>query len=230
MRAGDDTNVIVALGDSLTDGITTTINGDDRWSDVLSRRLHARFGGKVAMVNQGIVGNRVTGPLDYSPATSVPGGPAALARLDRDVISLPKVAAVIWLEGINDFGDAGATVKAVADAVTKGVERLRERIPGVRIIAGTLPPALRSTIGAHGGVSTDAKRKALNAFIRSAKLFDAVIDFDAVALDTRTGELKSEMQPSSSSGGPGDKLHLNRAGYAAMADAIDLDLIVAGNN
>jgi hypothetical protein len=56
----------------------------------------------------------------------------------------------------------------------------------------------------------DAKRKKLNEFLRSSKIFDGVIDFDAVTLDERTGEIKPPMQPNSSTGGPGDKLHPNR--------------------
>jgi lysophospholipase L1-like esterase len=57
------------------------------------------------------------------------------------------------------------------------------------------------------------------------QLFDGVIDFDKATLDPATGEVKVEFQPNSSTGGPGDKLHPNRAGYAAMANAIDLGMV-----
>ena len=79
-----------------------------------------------------------------------------------------------------------------------------------------------STIVSHGRSEVDAKRKALNEFFRTSKIFDGVIDFDKATLDPATGEVKPEYQPNSSTGGPGDKLHPNRAGYAAMANAIDL--------
>ncbi|MCP3466549.1 GDSL-type esterase/lipase family protein [Bradyrhizobium sp. CCGUVB23] len=225
MSVADRTQLIVAFGDSITDGTGTTINGDDRWPDVLSRRLHARFGDDYVIVNQGIGGNQVAGPSDYSPDKPFAGGPSAISRLDRDVISLPGVAAVIWMEGINDFGAADAAVETVENGYSNGVARLRERIPGVTIVAATLTSALHSIIATHGRVEVDAKRKALNEFLRTSKIFDGVVDFDAATFDAATGEIKSAMQPNSSTGGPGDKLHPNRAGYAAMGNAIELEMI-----
>jgi lysophospholipase L1-like esterase len=227
MSVADRTQVIVAFGDSITDGTATTINGDDRWPDVLSRRLHARFGDDYVVVNQGIGGNQVAGPPEYSPEKPFPGGPSAVSRLDRDIISLPGVAAVIWMEGINDFGAADAAVETVVDGYAKGVARLRARIPDVTIFAATLTSALHSTIASHGRPEVDAKRKALNDFLRTSKIFNGVVDFDAATFDSGTGEIKPPMQPNSSTGGPGDKLHPNRAGYAAMGNAIDLETITA---
>src|SRR5882757_3572262 len=197
-------DVIVAFGDSITDGTASTTYGDD-----------------FVVVNEGIGGNQVVGPAEYTPAKPMAGGPSALSRLDRDVVSLPGVSAVIWLEGINDFG-ADATADAVMAGYTKGVDYLRQKMPGVRIFVATLTPALNSAIASHGRPEVDAKRKALNEFFRTSKIFDGVIDFDKATLDPATGEVKPEYQPNSSTGGPGDKLHPNRAGYAAMANAIDL--------
>lgn len=214
------TRVVVAFGDSITDGTGTTINGDDRWPDVLSRRLHAAYGDAFVVVNQGIGGNRVVGPEDYA-ARPIPGGPGALSRLDRDITSLPGVGTVIWLEGINDLGAADATAEAVIEGYKQGVAHLRDKIPRVRILVATLTSALNST-PTHGRPEVDTRRKALNEFFRTSRLFDGVIDFDAVTLDPETGEMKPMFRPSSSTGGPGDKLHPNRAGYAAMANAIDL--------
>jgi lysophospholipase L1-like esterase len=225
MRVANNTKVIVAFGDSITDGSLSTINGDDRWPDVLSRRLHARFGDEFVVVNQGIGGNQVAGPAEYTPANPFPGGPAAVSRLDRDIISLPGVTAVVWMEGINDFGAAAATVETVIEGFTKGAATLRQKIPGVKIYAATLTATLNSTIGSYGQHEVDAKRKALNQFLRTSKVFDGVVDFDAATLDDKTGETLPIMQPNSSIGGPGDKIHPNRAGYAAMANAVDLDMI-----
>jgi lysophospholipase L1-like esterase len=224
MTAPPATRVIVAFGDSITDGTASTLNGDDRWPDVFARRLHAASGNRYSVVNEGIGGNQVIGPTDYA-TKPIPGGPSALDRLERDVISLPGVSTVIWLEGINDFGAAGAAAQAVSDGVREGVKRLRERIPGVRIYMATLTGALNST-PTHGTPEVEAKRKEYNSFIRSAGIFDGVIDFDVITLDPKTGELKSEYQPNSTIGGPGDKLHPNRAGYAAMGNSIDLIMIL----
>jgi lysophospholipase L1-like esterase len=227
MKAPADTRVVVAFGDSITDGTASTMNGDDRWPDVLSRRLHAAHGNKVAVVNAGIGGNQVVGPPTYSPQKPFPGGPASGQRLERDVLSLSGVATVIWLEGINDFSKNGnATSEAVQAGMREGVARIRVGLPGVRVIGATVTSALGSTSAAHGFPEQDEKRKALNEFIRNSGVFDGVADFDRATLDPQTGGIKAELIPDSTTGGPGDKLHPNRAGYLAMGNAVDLNLIV----
>jgi lysophospholipase L1-like esterase len=224
-----DTGLVIAFGDSITDGTASTMNGDDRWPDVLARRLHRAFGNKVAVVNAGIGGNQVAGPAEYSAAKPFAGGPSAGARLERDVLSLSGVSAVIWLEGINDFSKNG---NAALDTVTAGMRdiaaRLRARIPGVRVIGATLTSALDATNAAHGSKEQDDKRRALNAFIKSSGVFDGVADFDAATLDPSTGEMKAAFVPESTTGGPGDRLHPNRAGYLAMGEAIDLGIFGVG--
>jgi lysophospholipase L1-like esterase len=220
MSAPAGTKAIVAFGDSITDGTASTLNGDDRWPDVFARHLHRLYGNRYSVVNAGIGGGMVIGPADYA-AKPFPGGPAATDRLDRDVISLPGVGAVIWLEGINDFGNAGASPDDVENGVRDVVKRLRGRIPGVRVFMATLTSSLNSTNGGYGAPAIEEKRRAYNQFIRTSGIFDGVIDFDAATFDPKTGELKAEFQPNSSVGGPGDKLHPNRAGYMAMGLSID---------
>ncbi len=225
MKVPASTQLIVALGDSITDGTASTLNGDDRWPDVLSRRLHAKFGDKYAIVNAGIGGNLITGPASYTPQKPYPGGPAALQRLDRDVLSLSGVSAVIWFEGINDFSKNGnASVETVQKAMQEGVATMRSRLPNARIIGATVTTALGNAGPAHGFAEQDMKRQALNDFIRGSGLFDGVIDFDKAILNSETGEMRPEFVPESTTGGPGDKLHPNRLGYLAMGMAIDLSL------
>ena len=222
VMASEDTAVVACFGDSITDGTASTLNGDDRWPDVLSRRLHAAYGDRVAVVNAGIGGNRVAGPASYSPATPFAGGPSALDRLDRDVLGLSGLSAVIWLEGINDLS-AGATPEAIIAGFKEGVRRLRARA-GLKIIGATITPSLGSS-SASGTPENDARRKTINDFIRTSGLFDAVADFDGATVDAGTGALKAPFQPNSTTGGAGDKLHPNRAGYQAMANAIDIRLL-----
>ncbi len=217
------TSVIACFGDSITDGTASTMNGDDRWPDILQRRLHAARPNGAAVVNAGIGGNQVAGPPAYSPAQPFAGGPGALARLERDVTSLSGVTHFVWLEGINDFSRNGnASLEAVTSAMRRGVAMLRERLPRARLVGATVVTALGSTSAAHGFAEQDEKRKGLNDFIRTPGLFDAVIDFDAAIRDPATGRMRAEFVPDSTIGGPGDGLHPNRAGYVAMAAAIDL--------
>ena len=229
VAATEDTRVVVALGDSITDGTASTLNGDDRWPDVLRQRLLAAGAARVAVVNAGIGGNQVVGPAEYSPQQPFPGGPSALDRLDRDVLALSGVTSVIWLEGINDFSKNGnASAETVIDGMKRGVARIRQRFPGVRVIGATVTTALGSSSPAHGSAEQDGKRRALNDFIRSGGLFDGVADFSAATLDLATGGMRAEFVPESTTGGPGEKLHPNRAGYEAMAATIDLAPLTAG--
>jgi lysophospholipase L1-like esterase len=223
MRLPADTRLVVAFGDSITDGTASTLNGDDRWPDALSPRLHRAHGDRVAVVNAGIGGNQVAGPAVYTAAAPVAGGPSAGQRLERDVLSLSGVSAVVWLEGINDFArGVDAPVDVVTSAMRDVVSRLRAAIPGVTVVGATVVSALHSTNAAHGSAEEDVKRQALNAFIRTSGVFDAVADFDAATIDPATGELQPAFVADSTTGGPGDKLHPNRAGYLAMAGAVDL--------
>ena len=219
----DDVRVIACLGDSITDGTGSTLNGDDRWPDILSRRLRAAYGSRFVVVNAGIGGNRITNPNPYDPKTPFAGGPSALDRLDRDVLSLSGLSTIIWLEGINDLS-SGASADAVIDGIKEGVRRIRAH--GTRILMGTITSALGSTAAA-GTADVDARRQAVNEFIRSSDLFDGVVDFDAATRDAATGGLRPEFRPSSSIGGPGDGLHPNRAGYLAMGKAVDLKLVTS---
>jgi lysophospholipase L1-like esterase len=225
MLAPANTQVIVAFGDSITDGTASTLNGDDRWPNALSRRLHAVYGNRVAVVNAGIGGNQVAGPPEYSAQHPFAGGPAAGQRLQRDVLSLSGVTAVVWLEGINDFSINGnAPVEKVEAAMRDVVGRIRAGIPGVRIIGATVTSAFGHPTS--GTPPQDEKRRALNGFIRTSGLFDGVADFDQAIVDPATGSLRAEFIPDSTTGGPGDKLHPNRAGYLAMAQSIDFKLLV----
>jgi lysophospholipase L1-like esterase len=226
MMAPASTKVIVCFGDSITDGTASTMNGDDRWPNALSRHLQLA-GQRVVVLNAGIGGNQVIGPPEYSAQKPFAGGPSAGSRIERDVTSLSGVSAMIWLEGINDFSKNGnASVEAVQAGMKEIAMRVRAKIAGVRIFGATLPSALNATNAAHGFPEQNDKRKALNEFIRTSGVFDGVVDFDKATLDPATGEMKVDYVPESTTGGPGDKLHPNRAGYLAMANAIDLGMLI----
>lgn len=222
-----DTATVVAFGDSITDGFFSTINGDDRWPDVLQRRLAARErrrGLKLSVVNQGIAGNMVTGIGRLPGGCTSCDGPSALARLERDLLGQPNARVAILLEGINDIGGGGATAEQVIAGMQALVERVHAR--GIRIIGATITPSGGTDVAGlenYGTPETDARRRAVNDFIRNSGTFDAVADFAAATEDpTRPGRLRPEFDTNSSVGGAGDHLHPNRAGFLAMARTIDL--------
>ncbi|WP_248324693.1 MULTISPECIES: SGNH/GDSL hydrolase family protein [unclassified Caballeronia] len=220
------TRAVVTFGDSITDGFASTVDANRRWPDNLSARLNSagpRRG--YAVLNQGISGNRVV---------SDGAGVSALARYDRDVLSQSDVKWVVFLEGINDIGwpntaldPSGRVVSAgeIIDGYRQIIARTHLR--GIKIIGGTLTPfrnALQGT--ANEGYWTPQKeaiRHAVNHWIRTSGAFDAVVDFDAVLRDPAH---PNDMQAVYDSG---DHLHPNDAGYVAMANAIDLSLLLRGN-
>lgn len=228
MQPATLTKLVVCFGDSITDGTASTLNGDDRWPDVLARRLRSSADA-FSVVNAGIGGNQVVGPAEYGPAKPFPGGPSALARLERDVLGLSGVTHVVWLEGINDLSTNGnATADQVFAGMKEGVGRLRAKLPRVRVIGATLTSIVNTTSAAHKPPEVEQKRQQLNALIRDSKgVFDGVVDFDRATRDPATGAMRAEFVPGSTVGGPGDGLHPNRAGYLAMGDAVDLRLLTS---
>ena len=228
MAMPDDAKAIVAFGDSITDGDGATLNGDDSWPDVLSRRLHRRYGDRFAVINAGIAGNQIAAPLDYSAAKPVPGGPAAVERLNRDVLSLSGVSAVIWLEGTNDLSSPNFTsMEAVQSRLGNAVGLIRSRLPEARIIGATVTSARGNADAAYGSAQHDTRRQVFNKYLRSSGLFDLIIDFDSATADAASGELRPELVFNTATGGPGDKLHPNRLGYLTMGATADTDLMMA---
>jgi lysophospholipase L1-like esterase len=207
--------VIVALGDSITDGNRPRAGQLHGWPDQLLRRLVAAGGSdRVTVVNAGIGGNRVL---------STSWGDAALARFDRDVMRVRGVSHVILLEGINDIGRGGSSSLFgqnppldVADLIA-GYEQIiaRAHVAGIKVVIATLTPFGGST--SHSP-EREAQRQAVNQWIRTAGVADAIIDFDAAVRDPHNPlQLRADYDS-------GDHIHPSDAGYRAMGDAIDLSL------
>ncbi len=227
VMAPANTVVVCAFGDSITDGSHSTLNQNDRWSDVLSKRLHEAYGNRVSVVDEGIGGNRVVNPA----VPNSTAGPAAVDRLDRDVLGLSGLTHVVWLEGINDLG-AFHTPASIIAGYQNVVQRLHAA--GIKVIGATVTSALGMvnipegwypgyTGGGDNGPSVDAGRMVLNSFIRTSHLFDGVADFDAATLDPATGNMRAEFVPNSEfTQLPWDYLHPNHAGYLAMGMSIDI--------
>lgn len=214
MPSGQAGTAVGALGDSITDGVGSTLDGDHRWTDRLAERFAARTGAAVpAVVNLGIAGNTVTGG-----SLTDSSGLGALARLDRDGLVRPGLRWLVLLEGINDIQFTGSPGTVAADVIAADrqiVARAHER--GIKVVGATLTPFGGS------GQSTwtparEAARQALNRWIRGGGTFDATVDFDAALRDPAR---PTQLRPDYDSG---DHLHPSDAGYRAMGEAVPLDL------
>lgn len=222
VEANASARSVVVIGDSITDGATASLDQDQRWTDHLAARLAPRG---VAVVNAGISGNRLL---------SDGMGESALARFQRDALDQPGVASVIVLIDINDIswpgtafarGQARPTLAELQAGYRTLAEQARRR--GVRIIGATLPPfagALPGTpLDDYYHPDKDALRRQLNAWLRTDSPFDAVIDLDAALRDP------AEPLRMAAAYDSGDHLHPGDAGNRAMAEAVDLDLLMGSS-
>jgi lysophospholipase L1-like esterase len=211
---------LVALGDSQTDGARSTNNANRRWPDYLARRLQAESGPgalPVGVVNRGISGNRLLGDADNTPLA----GKDALERFDRDVLNTGGARFLTVLIGINDILTSSSPNAALAGEITSAYLRLvaRARTRGMRVFGATLLPFEGYVLYS---AARENVRQRVNAWIRGAGAFDAVLDFDAAVRDpARPTRLLAARDG-------GDHLHPGDAGYAAMASAVPLPLLLAG--
>ncbi|MGB9070645.1 MAG: SGNH/GDSL hydrolase family protein [Candidatus Acidiferrales bacterium] len=214
VEAPAKSGAIVAFGDSITDGATSTPNKNASWPSQLAVRLAANKSTTgVAVVNEGISGNRLLNDG---------AGINALARFDRDVLSQPGVKWLIILEGINDIGigslpGAPATENPTVEDLIAAHQQMIERahMHGIKVIGATLTPYLGAAYATDRG---ETLREGLNNWIRTSKAYDAVIDFDATVQDPANPK---QIRPSFNIR---DHLHPNDDGYKAMAAAVDLAL------
>jgi lysophospholipase L1-like esterase len=216
VAAPAETGAIVTFGDSITDGARSTPNTNNRWPDHLAKRLLAGPGNaRLAVLNTGIGGNRL---LSDSIANF---GINALARFDRDVLAQPGAMYVVVLEGINDIGNARANPLPSATDLIAAEQQIIERAHahGLIVFGATLTPFEGAAYFSPEG---EAKRQAVNTWIRTSKAYDGVIDFDAATRDPASPGKFLALYDS------GDHLHPNDAGYEAMGKAIDLHLFAPG--
>ena len=230
VAAAPGAGAVVALGDSITDGAITTVDANHRWPDFLARRLQADPSLRhLGVLNKGIGGNRLLHDGNTLPDGSFAGigplfGDSALARFDRDVLAQPGARHVIVLLGVNDIGQPGS-ISPTSEAVTvqeliagyrQLIARAHER--GLAIHGATITPFQDTTIPGYYTAENEAKRLAVNRWIRTGGEWDGVIDFDRAVRDP---DHPLRMLPAYDSG---DHLHPNDAGMQAMAGAIPLRL------
>jgi lysophospholipase L1-like esterase len=206
-----DAAAVAILGNSITDGRGSTTNGNDRWPDVLSRRLRGDPAThRVAVLNLGTGGNCVLRACL---------GPAGVARYQRDILDQPGVRWAIVLEGVNDIGgvQGAAASDSVANALIAAYQRMIDQAHarGLRIYGATILPFAGSF---YASPEREAARTTVNEWIRISGAFDAVIDFDAALRDPSD---PTRLRPDADTG---DHLHPDAEGYRLMGEAVDLSL------
>jgi lysophospholipase L1-like esterase len=217
VEAADAAGAVVAFGDSITDGAASTPETNSRWPDVLARRLLSPSSSvKMGVLNAGIGGNRVLSEGAYG------AGINALARFEIDALSQTGVTHIIVMEGINDIGNARQNPTPTAEDLINGHKQLIERAHarGLKILGATLTPFWGAAYYTDVG---EAKRQALNDWIRTGNAYDGVVDFDKA---TRDPNDPKKLLPEYDSC---DHLHPSDAGYKAMAESIDLSLFRASS-
>ena len=213
VMAPQSVGAVVTFGDSITDGTRSTPDTNHRWPDLLAARLMTG-GAQMAVLNAGIAGNRILSEGAFN------AGINALARFERNALDQPGVTHMVVLEGINDIGNARQNPTPTAEDIIAGYKQMVERAHtrGLKIYGATLTPFEGA---AYFTTEGEAKRQAVNQWIRTSRAYDGVIDFDAA---TRDSASPTKFLPQYDSG---DHLHPNDAGYQAMANAVDLALFKA---
>ncbi|WP_431227088.1 SGNH/GDSL hydrolase family protein [Burkholderia contaminans] len=220
VEAGSARASVAAIGDSITDGLRSSVNRNRRWPDAFARRLTAAGVESIGVANLGISGNRLL-------SDSACYGTALASRFERDALSRAGVKAAIVLIGINDINFAAMPPHAGLDcdhphtqvtaaSLIDGYRRLIEAAhrQGVKVFGATLTPA-----GLPAG--REAIRLEVNRWIRSGSGFDGVVDFDAVLRDPARPSVLQRRYDS------GDGIHPSDAGYTAMADAVPVEQLQA---
>ncbi|KVT56586.1 SGNH/GDSL hydrolase family protein [Burkholderia ubonensis] len=218
VEAGSARASVAAIGDSITDGLRSSLNRNRRWPDALARRLAESDA--VGVVNLGISGNRLL-------SDSACYGTSLQSRFERDALSRSGVKAAIVLIGINDINFATMPPRAgldcdhphtqvTATSLIDGYRRLIDAAHrrGVRIFGATLTPAALPA-------GREAIRLEVNRWIRSGGAFDGVVDFDEALRDPARPNVLQRRYDS------GDGIHPSDAGYAAMADAVPVERLQA---
>ena len=209
--------VLVAFGDSITDGLKSTSNANRRWPDYLARRLQGlgAAAGRAGVVNRGISANQL---LRTEPGALL-AGRAGLERYERDVLATPGVRAVIVLIGINDISYYSASQASLADGYRQLIARGRAR--GIKVYGATLLPFEGSP---YYTSTREAIRQSVNRWLRTGAAFDGVVDFDAAMRDPAR---PTRLLPAIDSG---DHLHPNDLGYQRMANVVPLGWITASSD
>lgn len=209
VEAPEQAGAVAILGNSITDGRGSTTNEQNRWADVLSRRLLANEPtSQVGVLNMGIGGNCVlAGGL----------GPTGSSRYQRDLFGQEGVKWIILFEAVNDLGGAQNGVQTAKRIIEVYKQIIREaHQKGIYVFGATITPFKGNS---YYSADHEKGRSTINQWVRTTKMLDGVIDFDkAVRNPEDTIAMQSQFLFEN------DWLHLNAKGYETMGGCIDLSL------
>jgi lysophospholipase L1-like esterase len=206
---------VVALGDSITEGVLAGGRVGRGWPLDLALRLRGRY----AVLDEGIGGNRLLNDARCCGANAV-------ARFQRDVAAHAGVRAVILLEGVNDIGFSQHRSRATAPhssvsaaEIIAGYQMIiaLAHADGLKVFGATLTPFKGARYWTPAG---ELKRETVNAWILGGHAFDGVIDFTTVLADPSDPQMLNPVYDS------GDHLHPDAAGYRRMAETVDLSTLI----
>jgi lysophospholipase L1-like esterase len=206
--ADSSSKSISILGDSITDGRGSTDNANNRWPDDLANRLITNTPtAGIGVDNMGVGGGAVV-----SGGLGVPGQ----SRFDRDILNQNGAHYYIVFEGVNDIG-GGTTAATLIPIYQTFANKAHAR--GLFAYGATITPFGGNS---YYTAAHEAERQAVNAWFRTNTVYDGVLDFDLVARDPAN---PVNINPLYYNGlNAGDGLHMNPAGYQALADSINLNL------
>lgn len=209
VEAPKKAGAIAILGNSITDGRGSTTNEQNRWADVLSRRLlQNKKTSQIGVLNMGIGGNCVLrGGL----------GPTGEQRYPRDLFGQEGVKWMILFEAVNDLGGSRngvQTAERVIEVYKRIIAEAHEK--GIRVFGATITPFKGNN---YYSADHEKGRSTLNEWIRTTDMLDGVIDFDKAVRNPEDPEALQRAFLFEN-----DWLHLNAQGYETMGNSIDLNL------
>ena len=215
VEASKKAGAVAILGNSITDGRGSTTNEQNRWADVLSRRLLAnKATNKIGVLNMGIGGNCVLrGGL----------GPTGKDRYHRDLFGQEGLKWIILFEAVNDLGSSWngvQTAERIIDVYKEIIDEAHQK--GILVFGGTITPFKGNN---YYNADHEKGRSMVNEWIRTTEMLDGVIDFDQAVRNPEDPEALQKAFLFEN-----DWLHLNAHGYETMGSRIDLNLFTKKKN
>ncbi|SKA10051.1 Lysophospholipase L1 [Pilibacter termitis] len=205
---------IVAFGDSLTQ--------QGFWVDHLKGRLFQEKQHEIAILNRGIGGSRMLKGQNPKNDVFTRHGNAGLFRFEKELFMYGEIDSAICFHGINDLisrHDGGNEYEFSFEDILLGFTQYANLAHqhNVKAYIATITPMKHSIFFNE---SFEKERQAVNEWIREQRYFDGVFDFEKAVVDKNDSALLAYDYDC------GDGLHLSDKGGKALAESIDLAMLL----